>query len=1674
MTGGRTADIAIIGMSAMYAGASGLRTFWQNILDGKDCLSEAPDGWGDAYYDPQSAEVSRIYTKMGGFVDREAYFNPAEFGIMPNTVPSADPDHFLGLKLAKDALLDAGYGAADDNHDGTGIILGRATYPNRGYGTLIQHGQTIDQVISLLKELHPDLAHDLAEKIRRGLIDSLPALGPEMMPNMVPNVISGRIANRLNLMGPNYLIDAACASSLLAIEAAARELVAGACDMMIAGGMHLIVSPQHYMLFSQLNGLSRSKLHPFGDGADGTLLGEGIGLFVLKRLADAERDNDRIYAVLKGAGSSSDGRAVGLLAPRGEGQLLALRRAYEATGIAPSTVTLIEAHGTGMPLGDQTEVATLKDIFGSRDGPFPKHAVGSVKSMIGHCLPAAGAAGMIKAVLALYNKVLPPTLCTRVSEKIGVEATDCYVNNALRPWIHGDRDHPRRAAVNAFGFGGINAHIILEEYEGPAGVTHSQWPAELIVLSAASRSELAKEVKRLADWLAARSDATLCDLAFTLARKPVLPVKLALVAKDRENLAKQLASALKALEAEGPVKAASRAGLYYGDGETAGPGKIAFLFPGEGGQHHDMAADLCLHAPDARNWFDMLDRALADDCPVTPSAIIFPAPTTLSDEDRKRASEYLFSMEIASATVFTASMAIYEFLDRLGVPCDMMLGHSTGEGAAMVASGLIRHDNEQSVEDGILAFYKAHHAIIEAGAVPRGSLLTVGGVDPQVVIDLVGKSEGRLHLALDNCPNQAVLYGEVGDIEKAAERLKAEGGVCIPLPFDRGYHTPLSQGAEPFVRKVYDGFDIGAPKCDVYSCASAWRFPKNAAGVRDLATQQIYSRVRFRETVERLYAEGARTFIEVGPGGSLTGFVRDSLHGKPCTAMATAISGRPVLAQILNVAAQLFVQNVPVKLAELFAARPAAELDLASAEAPKVKKGPRLELDIPLMSLPESAVEEFRARQRPAPAAAAPSPVKEAPPAETSRAAGAAPPVAAEWRQPPPADPRSDAMRAHFGLMNEFLSSQSRIHSLLGLSDSGQRDEGLSGTAGGETGDEPASRRFLLLGDHIHRTDSGLVIERHLTIDDYAFVRDHTIGCPPSPHNPNLLALPVIPFSVSMEIVAETAAAFDGAMVVSRLTECRGYRWLAFDQGELSLRITATIEPSGADSGRQVHVRIFELGNSDGKQTQFLAFEGKAHLEPAYPQPPQATDLSGETFFQPNYAADMLYGYPDPEKLRYAPMFHGPMFQAVKAVRRWSAGAIEADLVAPPTNGFARNAKPAFEMDPVLVDAASHLIAYWAGERFGVDLSSFPFAALDYRQYAPVPENGEPILCRVKIDVKAPDGSPTAFEVLNAAGGVIGRMPCADAARFPDPPAYDFCRLQPANAILDADFEFLDGAGRVIATLRGWQDKYFTMPHRFYRCRLWPQTEFFSDPWMQQETGVFSRRITGEANDFLEDAWGIWKRVLVSLVMSEDERQIWYALPAKGARRSEWLLGRIAAKDAVRQWAEQTYGLKLAPADVQILPDRLGKPTVVCPFLSERGPVPEVSITHSRGRIVAAAAEPGKPLGVDLSRYGDARSGELLMKSFEPSELALLDAATGGRGDRDVIAFWCAKEAAAKALGEGLGGEPRNWLVESYSRNDGRASVRHGAAAYDVRLWSAEEEIFAVCRQVRKQPQLIN
>ncbi|MCU0233239.1 MAG: nitronate monooxygenase, partial [Thermoanaerobaculales bacterium] len=446
-------EIALVGMACLLPGATDLATFWDNVLAGTDVTTEVPrERWDwQRYFDEDRAARDKVYSRWGGFLP-EIPFDPLAYGMPPSTLRSIEPLQLLTLEVVRAALADAGLLDREFPRQRASVILGAG-------GGVADLGNRY-AVRATLPSILDNLPDAVWEKLPEWTEDSFAGL--------LLNVAAGRAANRFDLGGINLTVDAACASSLAAVYLAAQELAERRSDVVLAGGVDTAQNPFGYLCFSKTHALSpRGKASVFDASADGIVISEGLAVIVLKRLADAERDGDRVYAVLRGVGGSSDGRGRSMTAPRPEGQVRALDRAYRQAAYSPATVELFEAHGTGTAAGDVAEAETLRRVLEAAGAPPASAAVGSVKSMIGHTKCTAGVTGVIKSALALHRKVLPPTInVERPNPKAGFGDGPLYVNSELRPWLAGSAGHPRRAGVSAFGFGGTNFHVTLEEYTG--------------------------------------------------------------------------------------------------------------------------------------------------------------------------------------------------------------------------------------------------------------------------------------------------------------------------------------------------------------------------------------------------------------------------------------------------------------------------------------------------------------------------------------------------------------------------------------------------------------------------------------------------------------------------------------------------------------------------------------------------------------------------------------------------------------------------------------------------------------------------------------------------------------------------------------------------------------------------------------------------------------------------------------------------------------------------------------------------------------------------------------------------------------------------------------------------------------------------------------------------------
>ncbi|MFZ1769067.1 MAG: beta-ketoacyl synthase N-terminal-like domain-containing protein, partial [Caldilinea sp.] len=599
--------IAVVGVSALFPGSSDVRGFWRSILEGQDQIKEIPSNYWliEDYYDPDPAAPDKTYGKRGAFLG-EVPFDAMAYGVPPNVVQQTDTSQLLGLIVAQQVLEDAAGG--DFQHldkSRISVILGAT-----GATELVVHlGSRLQRPIWLNALRANGIPEDEAQAICNRIADSYVPWTEASFPGLLGNVIAGRIANKFDLGGTNCVVDAACASSLSALAMGLSELHLHQADMVIVGGVDTLNDILMYMCFSKTPALSASgDCRPFSDQADGTILGEGLGMLALRRLEDAERDGDRIYAVIRGLGSSSDGKGTAVYAPKASGQAHALRRAYAVAGYSPRTVELLEAHGTATKAGDAAEFSGASSVFAEAD-PESKQwcAIGSVKSQIGHTKGAAGAASLIKAVLALHHKVLPPTIkVERPNPNLAVEESPFYINTQARPWVR-DGSHPRRAGVSSFGFGGSNFHVTLEEYIGPAGHKDAfrPSPTELFLISRDTVPEIITAARHLTTGFDDTGGFQFLARSSQLTFESSHRLRLAIVARDFSDLRAKLDAAIKAIERDAAGAQQAPGGWFYsGDSTPARTNKLAFLFPGQGSQYVGMGADLALAFDQSRTVWD--------------------------------------------------------------------------------------------------------------------------------------------------------------------------------------------------------------------------------------------------------------------------------------------------------------------------------------------------------------------------------------------------------------------------------------------------------------------------------------------------------------------------------------------------------------------------------------------------------------------------------------------------------------------------------------------------------------------------------------------------------------------------------------------------------------------------------------------------------------------------------------------------------------------------------------------------------------------------------------------------------------------------------------------------------------------------------------------------------------
>lgn len=1295
-------DVAIIGMACVFPQAPDLRRYWSNIVNGVDAIIDRPASRWRHHRNwsfPEDHEA-RLFCQRAGYLADGILFEPGRYGVLPNLVRHGDPDQFLMLHVIGEALADAGVAEDDPIRESTDVIIGRGGYATGKLVELALKAELYEDILQTLERRYPKLFSADRDQIETYLRSTLTPQAIDNVSTAVSNIAASRPANRFNLRGAAYIVDGACASSLLAVDSAVWRLRTRQSDMAVAAGMFLTMNPTFLYAFTRLGAVSPSQvIRPFDRRADGLLVGEGGGAVILKRLSDAIRDRNEIYAVIKGTGTSSDGREVDVLAPNPAGQILAVERAYADAGLDRDSIGYLEAHGTGTDAGDAAETQTIKTCFGSSKTPPTARAMGSVKSMIGHTMPAAGMASIIRVAMALSNKILPPSLhCEQPREDLSNSVF--YINTRTRPWVAASTHGPRRAAINAFGFGGINAHVVLEETPSTSAATRVRGyspldstevneprpraichgvarEAELAAFSGENREAVARRIERVLTFLDRdRSDAQLADVCYSLAQEVDVrhPCKLALVVRD---LAALRALAREALDGLGTPESFEKSeDIYYSESAAKPPGKIAFVFPGMGfpgliGNYPDHLLELCLHYPEVRAEFDFFEERDRHPDDVVPTSSIFSPPASLPEEYRKQLKGRLappkadsdMSKESAPHERYLAAMGVtlanwvsWVLLRKFKVPVDMVTGQSQGEMAALCAVGV------GDFHETAPSFWK----VLDIDTRDKlGGRLAFAWASGERLEELVADHPGT-YVAIYMAPVGTIFGGDRAGLERICDKLREEQVLVQILPYPP-IHTPsLSYLKEDLTSKLTDDqFQIEAPRIPIYSSITASPYPTDPHGIRETLMYNVDRPLRIWQTIQRMYHDGARVFVQVG-GGHMASHLEVLLpeNSEPVVTAAMDTDTRNPLTQLCHLCATLFVGGVSIDLSPLFEYRPARALHFDEPLLDKAKSALTVPLRIDWMPSYSDAA------NAPPTATLEGSSHPNAGVSESANVSG----LAAPDGEPPPS-----------------LFQQLPI-------------------------DSETASRLPVLGDVIAFTpETSLVLSRWFDLETDPYLADHLFVYTPS--KSILERLPVIPMTMSIEFAAEAASLLAPGMGLVGYENIRAMRWMGLkDAQREELRIEARVVSTDDETGvRRVETKFWCGGTLSFQAVVLLAKTIRHDLK---------IDVARST--QPGpwpIRADQIYAE------RY--MFHGPSFHVFARLDEFgNPGASGGLEVLPKSRLFGKTTDPILLTDPCLMDGIGQIVGLWSMFHCTYIL---PAAADRIEIYGPIPPVGT--ICPVRIEV---------------------------------------------------------------------------------------------------------------------------------------------------------------------------------------------------------------------------------------------------------------------------------------------------------------------------------------------------
>ena len=845
--------IAIVGMSCRYpGGVNSPDDLWDMLTEGRDVLSEFPSdrGWNLAgLYNPDPDVAGTCYTRTGGFVDGVADFDPAFFGIAPSEAMAMDPQQRLFLELSWEALERSGIDPGNLRGSATGVFAGVYT---QGYG-----------------------------------MGAAPAAEGFRLTGQSSSVASGRVSYALGLEGPAVSVDTACSSSLVALHMAAQSLRSGETDLALAGGVTVNATPDIFVEFSRMRGLSADgRCKAYAGAADGTGFSEGGGMLVVERLSDARRLGHPVLAVVRGSAVNQDGASNGLTAPNGPSQQRVVRAALANAGLAAAEVDVVEGHGTGTTLGDPIEAQALLATYGQdRSEPL---WLGSIKSNMGHTQAAAGVAGVIKMVLAMRHELLPATLhVDEPSPHVDWSMGSVSLLTEPRPWPADGAI--RRAGVSSFGISGTNAHVIVEAVpvEKPAEPDHVVDTPTLPVVpwaaSAKSQSALRSHATRLAAHVRAHDELNIADVGWSLAGRSNFEHRAVLVGDERETL-------LAGLD---ELATDDLAGTIVRGTATPG-GKTVFVFPGQGSQILGMGMGLHAAYPVFAEAFDAVLTELDQH-------LLRPLRDVIWGHDEN----LLNTTEFAQPALFAVEVALFRLLESWGVQPDFVMGHSIGELSAAHVAGVLSLRNAAVLVAARGRFMQA----LPAG----GAMIAVQATEEEVRPLLVAE----VGIAAINGPAAVVISGTEASVIAIADQLRADGRRVHQLAVSHAFHSPLMDPMLDEFGTVAAGLTVGKPSIPIVSNLTG------QLASDDFATTAYWKRhvrdaVRFADSVRFVQSAGATRFLEVGPSSGLMASVEELLADAPVTTMSALRKDRPEPLALTNAVAQGFVAGMDVNWRNAF------------------------------------------------------------------------------------------------------------------------------------------------------------------------------------------------------------------------------------------------------------------------------------------------------------------------------------------------------------------------------------------------------------------------------------------------------------------------------------------------------------------------------------------------------------------------------------------------------------------------------------------------------------------------------------------------------------------------------------------------------------------------------------